>query len=232
MTVGTITSVIHSSGLVILDCDGVLVDSEPIAIRVSHDMLAELDWHLTDDEIVDLFVGRSPASNTVTIEAHIGRRLPHGWLDEFNRRIRAGHDNALALVPGVIEALAGIDALGFATCVATSGSHDKTRHSLTHVGLYERFAGRIFSASDVTHGKPAPDLFLHAATTLGVAPAACVVVEDSRYGIEAARAAGMRAIGYAGGVTPAHWLAGPGTTVITDMRNLPGLLAEAFADSR
>jgi beta-phosphoglucomutase-like phosphatase (HAD superfamily) len=99
------------------------------------------------------------------------------------------------------------------------------RFTLGLTGLYEHFAGRIFSADDVVHGKPAPDLFLHAAKQMGVDPADCAVVEDSRYGIEAARAAGMRAFGYAGGLTPRHWLEGPGTVVFDEMRALPRLLS-------
>ena len=114
-----------------------------------------------------------------------------------------------------------------AMCVASSGSHGKIRRSLTLTGLYERFEGRIFSASEVANGKPAPDLFLHAAACSGVPPARCVVVEDSRYGVQAARAAGMAVFGYAGGVTPAHWLEGPGTVVFHDMRALPRLLGES-----
>ncbi len=98
------------------------------------------------------------------------------------------------------------------------------RHTLGVTGLYERFAGRIFSAAEVARGKPAPDLFLHAARQMGIDPAACVVVEDSRPGVQAARAAGMRAFGYAGGLTPAERLAGPGTVVFDDMRELPGLV--------
>lgn len=85
----------------------------------------------------------------------------------------------------------------------------------------------FFSASEVAHGKPAPDLFLHAAKQMGVDPSACIVVEDSKYGVQAARAAGMRALGYAGGLTPAHRLEGPHTTVFDDMRDLPRLLAQA-----
>jgi beta-phosphoglucomutase-like phosphatase (HAD superfamily) len=91
-------------------------------------------------------------------------------------------------------------------------------------GLWDRFEGRIFSATQVEHGKPAPDLFLFAASQMGVAPAACVVVEDSRAGIAAARAAGMRSVGFAGGLTPAEWLEGAGTVVISDMAALPGLV--------
>ena len=98
------------------------------------------------------------------------------------------------------------------------------RFKLELTGLYDRFAGRIFSAAEVTNGKPAPDLFLHAAARLGAAPARCVVVEDSRYGVQAARAAEMDVFAYAGGVTPAHVLEGPRTVVFDDMRTLPELL--------
>jgi HAD superfamily hydrolase (TIGR01509 family) len=220
----TIAAVIAQPELVIFDCDGVLVDSEPIALRINQQMLAELGWHLSADEIVEQFVGRSIQSNRTTVEAHLGGPLPEGWLDEFVARIHSAHTAELERVDGVTEALAGIDALGIATCVATSGTHAKTEHSLRLVGLYERFAGRIFSATDVAHGKPAPDLFLHAAAELRTEPAACLVVEDSRYGVDAARAAGMRCIGYAGGVTPASWLDGPGTVVIDDLRKIPQYL--------
>jgi beta-phosphoglucomutase-like phosphatase (HAD superfamily) len=99
------------------------------------------------------------------------------------------------------------------------------RYTLGLTGLYERFAGRIFSVEEVTHGKPAPDLFLHAATRMGVEPSACAVVEDSRHGVEAARAAGMLAFGFAGGLTSAERLRGPRTIVFSDMGDLPGLVA-------
>src|SRR5581483_3552468 len=101
------------------------------------------------------------------------------------------------------------------------------RYTLSLTGLYERFTGRIFSAEDVGAGKPAPDLFLHAASEMGANPAACVVIEDSRPGVEAARAAGMRALAFAGGLTPAELLDGPGTVVFDDMRELPRLLGQA-----
>jgi beta-phosphoglucomutase-like phosphatase (HAD superfamily) len=108
--------------------------------------------------------------------------------------------------------------------VASSSEPDRLDYKLKRTGLYDRFAGRIFSASEVEHGKPAPDLFLHAARQMGVCPAECAVVEDSQYGVQAARAAGMVAFGYAGSVTPARMLEGPGTTVFDDMRELPRLL--------
>ncbi|WP_309136874.1 HAD-IA family hydrolase [Streptomyces sp. CG 926] len=126
-------------------------------------------------------------------------------------------------VEGLPEAPAEIT---LPVCVASGGSHDQMRHTLGVTGLHERFAGRIFSASEVARGTPAPDLFLHAARRTGVDPAACVVVEDSRPDVRAAGAAGMRAFGYAGGPTPAERLAGPDTVVLHHMRELPALLTE------
>jgi beta-phosphoglucomutase-like phosphatase (HAD superfamily) len=211
--------------LLIFDCDGVLVDSEPIAVRINAAMLADLGWHLSDEEIVERFVGRSVASNLEQIEAHLGRPVPAGWVSQFAARITAAHDAELTAIEGIGDALAAIDEWEVPTCVASSGSQEKIRHSLSSLGMYDRFAGHIFSAAEVAHGKPAPDLFLHAARSMHTPPARCVVVEDSRYGVIAARAAGMRSLGYAGGVTPAAWLEGTDTIVFTDMRKLPDLLA-------
>ena len=211
-------------GLVIFDCDGVLVDSERLAIRVDVEVLARLGWKLTEAEIVERFVGRSDASMVAEIEAHLGRRLAEDWDREFRQLYLDLFAAELAPVPGVVEAL---DRIALPTCVASSGTHEKMRYTLGLTGLYDRFAGRIFSVTEVAAGKPAPDLFLHAAARMGVPPSACAVVEDSRWGVEAARAAGMRAFGFAGGVTPAERLAGPGTVVFHDMRELPALLARS-----
>jgi HAD superfamily hydrolase (TIGR01509 family) len=212
--------------LVIFDCDGVLVDSERLAVRIDVEVLGKLGWVLTEAEVVERFVGRSDAAVAREIEAHLGRTLPGDWLTEFEHLYREAFAAELRPVPGVVEAL---DRITLPTCVASSGSHDKMRYTLGLTGLYARFAGRIFSASEVAHGKPAPDLFLHAAARMGVEPAACAVVEDSRFGVQAARAAGMRVLGYAGGLTPAERLAGPGTVVFRDMRELPELLARGGA---
>jgi HAD superfamily hydrolase (TIGR01509 family) len=210
--------------LVIFDCDGVLVDSERIAVRIDALVLAELGWPLAEEEIVERFVGRSEAYMVEQIELALGRRLPAGWEEPYHHLYREVFEAELGAVDGVIEAL---DAIPTPTCVASSSSHDRLRHTLGLTGLLERFDGRIFSVDDVHNGKPAPDLFLHAAATLGADPARCAVVEDSRYGVEAARAAGMRAFGYAGGLTAADRLAGPATIVFDEMRELPALLAAA-----
>jgi HAD superfamily hydrolase (TIGR01509 family) len=207
--------------LVILDCDGVLVDSEPIAVRLDVVVLGKLGWHLTEAEVVERFVGRSREYMVGEIEAAIGRPLPAGWEDELRALYREAFEAELAPVDGVVEAL---DRIAAPTCVASSSSHERLRLTLGLTGLLGRFEGRIFSAADVANGKPAPDLFLHAADAMGADPRRCVVVEDSWYGVEAARAAGMTAFGYAGGLTPRERLEGPSTTVFDDMRELPALL--------
>jgi HAD superfamily hydrolase (TIGR01509 family) len=215
--------------LVIFDCDGVLVDSERLAVRVEVAVLAELGWPLSEAEVIERFMGRSSAIMAEAIRAQLGRRLPEDWQDRFDRGYRTAYDTELAPVDGIVEAL---DHIATPTCVASSGSHETIRHTLGLTGLYRRFEGRIFSASEVAEGKPAPDLFLHAAARMGAEPGACAVVEDSRYGVEAARAAGMHAFGYTGGLTPPERLAGPGTVLFDDMRQLPELLDRAATDGR
>lgn len=216
-----------SPGLVIFDCDGVLVDSERLAIRIDVDMMAELGWSVTEDEIVERFVGRSQEYLYAELEKHATKPLPDGWQAAFHQRYLDAVDAELKPVEGVVDVLDVLDARGVPTCVASSGGHEKMRRTLGRTGLYDRFAGRIFSAAEVAHGKPAPDLFLYAAERMGTPPAACAVVEDSKYGVQAARAARMRAFGYAGGVTPGDWLEGPGTVVFDDMRDLPRHLGVA-----
>ncbi|MER7753938.1 HAD family hydrolase [Kitasatospora sp. NPDC097643] len=208
--------------LVIFDCDGVLVDSEVIATRVQVRLGAELGWPVTEAEVIERFIGRSQASIEELLVGQVGPEKTAIWWKRFEELHAEAVDAGLTPVDGLPEALA---ALTVPTCVASSGSHEKMRHTLGRTGLYDHFAGRIFSATEVERGKPAPDLFLHAARTMGVHPSACLVVEDSRPGVEAARAAGMRSLGYAGGLTPAERLVGPGTCVFDDMRRLPELIA-------
>jgi HAD superfamily hydrolase (TIGR01509 family) len=217
--------VIKSIELVIFDCDGVLVDSERTAVRVDAAVLADLGWELTDSEFVDRFVGRSTSSMRKDIETHLGRSLPPNWEEETENRYQEAFLSELKPVDGIVEALDALSGLHLPACIASGGSHGKMRLTLGLTGLLSRFEGRIFSVTEVERGKPAPDLFLYAAQRMGVAPDRCVVVEDSQYGVQAARAAGMRAFGYAGGLTPAQWLEGPDTVVFDDMRALPALLA-------
>lgn len=207
--------------LVIFDCDGVLVDSERLSIEIDRRVLADLGWSLSREQILQRFVGRSSAHFRSEVEVHLGRQLPDDWEAPYQPWYDDAFERDLTAVPGVEAALAEIPV---ATCVASSGTHSKIRRTLGLTGLLPRFEGRIFSADDVQNGKPAPDLFLHAAERLGVVPDRCAVVEDSRYGVQAARIAGMRVFGYAGGITPADWLEREGATVFTDMLELPGLM--------
>ena len=209
--------------LVIFDCDGVLVDSERLAVRVESVLLTELGWPLTEQDVLERFVGRSDAYMLAEIERELGRPVPE-WTGQYVSRLHDAFHQELEAVEGIAAALDELDAAGLATCVASSGTHDKMRLTLGRTGLLERFEGRIHSVTEVERGKPEPDLFLHAAAVRAVPPERCVVVEDSRSGVQAARAAGMRAFGYAGGLTPAEWLEGPDTVVFDDMAELPRLL--------
>jgi HAD superfamily hydrolase (TIGR01509 family) len=207
---------------VVFDCDGVLVDSEPLSIEVDRQMLSELGWKLSLAEIIERFVGRSHEHFLQGVTDHLGHPPPPGWDEASTPRYRAAYAHGLQPVPGIVEAL---DRITLPSCVASSGTHDKMTFTLGLTGLLGRFEGRLFSATEVSRGKPAPDLFLHAAKAMGWYPSSCVVVEDSPYGVDAALAAGMRAIAYAGGVTKADRLARPGVTLITDMRDLPTAIA-------
>jgi HAD superfamily hydrolase (TIGR01509 family) len=206
--------------LVIFDCDGVLVDSERLAVRTEVEVLGKLGWPLSEQEVIERFVGRSPAHMQAEIERHLGGPIDFDRL--FMQRHEAVFERELRAVDGVTALL---DALQTPTCVASSGTHDRIARSLDLVGLADRFAGRVFSASDVLRGKPAPDLFLHAATVLGAKPARCAVIEDSVPGVEAGCAAGMSVFAFAGSVTSASTLARPGVTVVDTMPELLELLA-------
>ncbi|MEU7179922.1 MULTISPECIES: HAD family hydrolase [Streptomyces] len=210
--------------LVIFDCDGVLVDSERICVKVDAMIMAELGCTFTEEEIIEKFVGSSTEVYTAAVEEQLGRRLEKDWLQQYEHLYQAAFDAELTAVDGVAEALGSLTT---PVCVASNTHHAGIRRNLEIAALRDRFEERIFSADDVPRGKPAPDLFLHAARSMGVEPERCAVIEDSAYGVQAARAAGMRAFGYCGGLTPATRLEGPGTTLFDDMRDLPKLLAIA-----
>ena len=209
--------------LVIFDCDGVLVDSERLSIRLDVELLAALGWPMAEDDVVERWVGRTEAAMRAEIEEHLGRSVEAEWA-AFSERYVEAFAAELEPVDGVADAVDAVQAAGLATCVASSGDLGKIRRNLAKTGLLHRFDGRLFSADDVEHGKPAPDLFLHAAAAMGVAPGRTAVVEDSVHGVVAGVAAGMAVFAYAGGVTPASRLARPGVTVFDSMADLPELL--------
>jgi HAD superfamily hydrolase (TIGR01509 family) len=210
--------------LVIFDCDGVLVDSEPIANAVFSAMLAELGLAVSDDDMVAHFVGRTTGHCVEIVEGMLGSPLPPGFTDDYQCRTQLALQSGLRAIPGVEAAL---DAIRLPCCVASNGERDKMRMTLGLTGLLPRFEGRMYSADDVTHGKPAPDLFLHAARHCGVAPSACVVIEDSPSGVIAGIAAGMTVYGYAGLVPAARLQQAGAHQVFNDMRRLPALLEPA-----
>jgi HAD superfamily hydrolase (TIGR01509 family) len=209
---------------VIFDCDGVLVDSEPIANRVFSEMLGEVGLPMDYDETVRTFVGRSAATCVRMVESRIGRPVPEGWVDAWRRRTYDAFSRELRAVEGVEDAL---DRIGGPLCVASSGEPAKMRFTLGMTGLLPRFEGRMFSAVEVPRGKPAPDLFLHAARRMGAAPERCAVIEDSAVGVEAGAAAGMTVFGFAA-LSDADALRAAGAAyVFTRMDALPALLARA-----
>jgi HAD superfamily hydrolase (TIGR01509 family) len=208
--------------LVIFDCDGVLVDSERISNRVFAESLAAEGLPLTPAETMRRYMGRSMASCRTLIEAELGRRLDDAFFAEVQARTFQAFHRELRAVDGIAEAL---ERIATPVCVASSGEHEKMRTTLGLTGLLPRFEGRLFSATDVARGKPAPDLFLHAAARMGADPARCAVVEDSPLGVEAAVAAGMTPFGYAWHEDPAA-LSDAGARVFDRMATLPGLLTD------
>jgi len=206
--------------LVIFDCDGVLVDSDRISLRVQAERLCALGLEVSYEDCLRDFLGLGMPETLRIVEDRLGHPVPPRWADDLEVAVHRAFEDELTAVPGVAAAL---DEIAAPICVASNGDHDKMRLTLSLTGLHQRFAGRIFSRHDVSRGKPAPDLFLHAASSMGVAPGRCVVVEDSPVGITAAKLAGMRALGYAA-TTPPERLAAA-DEVFTSMSELPGLLA-------
>ncbi len=214
------------SSLVILDCDGVLVDSEHLLLDVRQQVLAELGVHLERAEMVTRFVGTPHRDFVGQIEELTGQSLPPDWEDDYKERCRQVFEKDLVPVTGIVAAL---DAIDLPMCVASSGSHEKMRLTLGITGLLPRFEDVLFSANDVERGKPFPDLFLHAAQRMGFRPDACVVVEDSEAGVAAALAAGMGVVAFAGSVTARRKLMRPGVQVIDAMVDLPAAIATLTA---
>jgi HAD superfamily hydrolase (TIGR01509 family) len=206
---------------VIFDCDGVLVDTEVISNTVLAGLLTEAGIPTTFEDCMTAYRGRAMRSVVAIAEQRLGAPLPFDVSERYYADVEAVFARELEPVPGVIAAL---DRIALPSCVASSGPHHKMAVTLRRTGLWERFEGRIFSASEVAAGKPAPDLFLHAATRMGFDPASTAVVEDSLPGIEAAVAAGMRALAFARH-TDAAQLAAAGGEPFHDMAELPALLA-------
>lgn len=209
--------------LVIFDNDGVLVGSEPIANRVLAEYLSELGHATSYDDSLRDHLGASVHRVHDVVLERTGERLPAEFDETLQARMSAAFERELKPVPGVEEVLGALTAHGIAYCLASSGSHERIRVGLRVAGIDDFFEEEwICSAEDVDRGKPAPDLYLHAAERMGVAPARCVVVEDSPLGVRSAVAAGMDVYAFTG-LLPADRLPGA-TGYFGDMRELAGLL--------
>jgi len=206
--------------LVIFDCDGVLVDSEIIANRILAEELTRIGLPTTCEESIRLYMGKSEKDCWRAVAEQLGCPPPASLIENYHIRTEYCFTQELKPVDGICEALKRIP---FAKCVGSSGSHQKIQTSLRKTGLEAFFKGQIFSAADVSRGKPNPDLFLYAAKRMGVKPDNCIVIEDSVPGVTAAVAAGMKTYGYAA-LTSAEQLATAGAETFTRMLDLPHLL--------
>jgi HAD superfamily hydrolase (TIGR01509 family) len=212
--------------LVIFDNDGVLVDSEPISNRLLAAYLTEIGHPTSYEDSLRDYMGAAMHRVHDLIRERTGRRLPEDFDDVFHGRVFAAFEQDLEPVDGVVGVLEKLTADGVPYCVASSGSHERIRVGHRTTGLDRWFDDRrIFSSEDVGRGKPAPDLFLHAAERMGVAPERCVVVEDSPLGVQAAVAAGMDVYGFTA-MTPAGKLTGA-TRLFSRMAGLADLLTGA-----
>lgn len=212
--------------LVIFDCDGVIVDSEGIASRVTAGMITDLGWKLEPHEAQAQFVGMTLADMLPLIEAKTGRPVPSSWLAEMRATFLEAMRNQVEAIPGGVEALHGVTALGLPWRIASNSSHEEMRLKFARIGITEHVAGRVHSHRDVARGKPHPDVFLAAATAEGVHPSECIVIEDSTTGARAAAAAAMDCLGYAPHSDGAA-LRSVGAVPFRSMYELPALLSLA-----
>jgi HAD superfamily hydrolase (TIGR01509 family) len=210
--------------LVVFDNDGVVVDSEALAARAVSEVLSELGCPITPEGADVLFKGGTLERTRALVEASSGRPLAAGFEDLYTARLYELMREHLRPVHGIEAVLDHLDAAGVPYCIASSGTRDRIAYSLGTAGLAARFGGRWWGSEDVANGKPAPDLFLKAAASMGVEPEHSVVVEDSPLGVQAARAAGMAVLGYAA-ATPAEDLASA-DHVFKDMAELPALVLD------
>lgn len=213
--------------LIIFDCDGVLIDSEPVVNRIVATEPTRLGWPISPEECCQRFLGLDLGAMIPLIEAVLGRPLPLTWRDSITTEIIATLRTEAPMVPGARTALDGVTALGIPWRIASNSSHEEMAAKFAVNGILHLTAGRTHSFRDVPRGKPAPDLFLAAAAAEGVAPPDCLVIEDSVPGVTGAIAAGMTCLGYSphgDGLA----LAAAGAIPFHDMASLPDLIGHRF----
>jgi beta-phosphoglucomutase-like phosphatase (HAD superfamily) len=211
------------SGLVIFDCDGVLVDSEGLVNEVESGLLSELGIEVSPEQARALFKGKTVVENVLEVERMFGGPIPVDWSYRLAMSTALVFVTRLRSVPLVQEVLEVLEETGVPRCVASQSPLPRVELSLRITGLARYFGEHVYTASMVKRPKPAPDLFLHAAAALGFSAGESVVIEDSPTGVLAARAAGMRVFGYAG-AGESQALSGAGAVVFESMRELRGLL--------
>jgi HAD superfamily hydrolase (TIGR01509 family) len=216
---------------VLFDCDGVLVDSEPITNRVLTTMLGELGWSLSVEETMRIFVGKAVKDEAPLIEARTGVAITPEWLMQFRTRRNEALDRELIAIPGALLAVQRVhDEFNGRIAVASGADRHKVDMQLSKVGMMKYFGGRIFSGHEMPRSKPHPDVYLAAAKALHVDPARCAIVEDTVTGVSAGVAAGATVFGYSP-FEPGH--SGPdalrqagAVQIFQNMAELPALLLE------
>ena len=208
--------------LVIFDCDGVVVDSEPLTLQLIRDDLAARGLPLDLTKTTDLFMGSTIAGAGAQAR-EMGADIPEDWVDLIYDKVFAALARKVESIPGIGAVLDRLDRQGIAYAIGSNGPHRKMEITLARCGLAARFAGRTYSREDVAAPKPAPDVYLLAASQAGVAPQDCVVIEDSATGAQAAVAAGMAVFGFAR-ETPRAKFEGLTELLFDDMGQLPALL--------
>ena len=217
----------------IFDCDGVLVDSEPLACRILAEAVRDLGLAMDDEEANEVFLGCSLEMVVEILAFRLGRPLDASFAKKFLDDLHTEMRHKLEAISGVhtaIKKILALDRIG-GLCVASNGEAETVRISLSTVGLISFFGEALYTATEAGRAKPHPDLFLFAAREMNFTPDNCIVVEDSLHGVNAARAAGMRVFGYASDAYPDelcdHTLSVAGARVFNDMAQLPALIAGA-----
>lgn len=213
-----------TAGLVIFDCDGVLVDTEPVSNRLLAEAIGRTGIPMSVEEVTETFAGMRLQDIAAAVEKRLEEKLPGDWVAAFEKRRAAEFRKGVEAIPGIPDALASIKAAGIQVCVASQAAQEKTKLTLSVSGLITHFdEGALFSSRMVKRGKPSPDLFLLAARSMGFQPADCVVVEDGILGARGGARAGMRVLGYSPNGKDGA-LAREGAATFQSMKELPALL--------
>ena len=214
---------------ILFDCDGVLVDSEPITNGVLCSMLNEAGWAISAQDCMEIFIGKTVRSEAARIQAHTGKPLTDAWMAAFYKRRNVRLEAELQAIDGALDAVAAVHArLGGRIACASGADRYKVEMQLQKVGLAPYFAGRVFSGHEMPATKPAPDVYLAAAAALGVPPQRCLVVEDTVTGVTAGVAAGATVVGLCpspvGHGSPEALRTAGAVQVLAHLRELPALL--------